>query len=101
MFNTQPETVTNEATGVISVNGSSLTVGAGSFTNEGLLEATNGSVVDVANTFNNDGTVDLTSSTIDLATGGSDTGAFYEGSGILEFGGIRTINDVTLSGEVR
>ena len=51
VFTTQPETVTNEAAGVIiGPARSSLTVGAGSFTNEGLLEATNGSVVDVANT---------------------------------------------------
>ena len=98
-FGTQPEIVTNEADGVISVTGSLLTVTAGSFTNDGLLEGTDGSVLDVESSFDNDGTVNLTGSILDLAAGGSDTGAFYEGSGILEFGGTRTIDDVTLTAD--
>ncbi len=67
----QPGGATNEASGVISVSGvgSSVSIAASSFTNNGLLEATNGGTIDVR-----DGTVDNTGTGADgIALGGTST----------------------------
>ncbi len=115
-------TLINTSYGIIDAdvaNGTlTLNTGCNIIVNVGLLEASNGSTVDIYSDISNSGTleanggtmliedgltntgtIDVQSGTVDVADGGTDTGARYEGSGGLEFGGTQTISDVTLTGE--
>ncbi len=96
---TQPEDVTNELGGVISVaTGSSITVNAGSFTNDGAVEANGGGITintDVTGTghldIGNNGTIEL---------GGTSTNAVtFEGAtGTLQIDSTGTSSPFSING---
>ena len=105
-------TVADDTTVVTNTGAGSIAAGAGSevllsnatidggtisIAATGELVATGVSAIDNA-IIDNDGIVNVETGTLNLAGGGTDSGAFYEGAGTLAFAGTRTIDDVTLTG---
>ena len=87
---TQPEGVTNEAGGVISVDGvgSSLSIDSSTFDNSGVVEATNGGQLQIEDAVNNSGTGALMANGGTVIVQGAVTGngtSTISNSGLLDF----------------
>jgi hypothetical protein len=87
---TQPEGVTNEAGGVISVDGvgSSLSIDSSMFDNSGVVEATNGGQLQIEDAVNNSGTGALMANGGTVIVQGAVTGngtSTISNSGLLDF----------------
>ena len=87
---TQPEAVTNEAGGVISVSGvgSSLSIDSSAFVNSGVVEAMNGGNLQIEDPVNNSGTGELTANGGTIIVQGAVTGngtSTVTGDGLLDF----------------
>ena len=68
---------------------------AGTVTNEGTYVLDNNLTSAIAVAFNNDGIVNVEAGTLNLAAGGTDVGATYEGAGTIEFSASHTLNSTS------
>ena len=87
---TQPEGVTNQAGGIISVSGigSSLSINSSAFDNSGVVEATNGGFLQIEDPVNNSGTGVLAANGATIIVAGAVTGdgtSTISNSGLLDF----------------
>jgi hypothetical protein len=86
-------TLINKSSGVIDATGGTLTIDTGdTVTNHGLLEATNGGILQIDDSVcNSGGTVDANGGTVDIAGAISGGSATIEGGGTLEYGGCSNV----------